>query len=99
MNGFLFIFFGYVDWIIKNGNKLVMFMVIYEGVLWGVEFMGVDVIYVLLVNDMIFDLDVIEVVVIEDMIVVYVCNLNNLIGSMVDVVKFIVFVKCVLKKV
>lgn len=76
-----------------------MLMVIYEGIFWGVEFMGVDVIYVFLVVDMIFDLDVIEVVVIEDIMVVYVCNLNNFMGSMVDVVKLMVFVKCVLKKV
>lgn len=91
-----FILFGYVDWIMKNGNKLVMFMVIYEGVLCGVEFMGVDVIYVFLDVNMDFDLDVIEVVVIDDIIVVYICNLNNFIGCVVDVVKLMVFVKWVL---
>lgn len=71
-------------------------MVIYEGVFCGVEFMGVDVIYVLFDVNMDFDLDVIEVVVIEEIIVVYICNLNNFIGCELDFVKLIVFVKCVL---
>jgi histidinol-phosphate aminotransferase len=97
-NGSSPILFGYADWITKNGNKLVTSMATYEGVPRGAEFMGADVTYVPLANDMTFDLDAIEAAVTEDTTAVYVCNPNNPTGSMVDAAKLTAFAKRVSKK-
>lgn len=97
-NGSSPILFGYADWITKNGNKLVTSMATYEGVPRGAEFMGADVTYVPLANDMTFDLDAIEAAVTEDTTAVYVCNPNNPTGSMVDAEKLTAFAKRVSKK-
>ena len=97
-NGSSPILFGYADWITKNGNKLVTSMATYEGVPRGAEFMGAEVTYVPLADDMTFDLDAIEAAVTDDTTAVYVCNPNNPTGSMVDAARLTAFAKRVSKK-
>ena len=97
-NGSSPILFGYADWITKNGNKLVTSMATYEGVPRGAEFMGAEVTYVPLADDMTFDLDAIEAAVTDETTAVYVCNPNNPTGSMVDAARLTAFAKRVSKK-
>jgi len=97
-NGSSPILYGYADWITKNGNKLVTSMATYEGVPRGAEFMGSDVTYVPLDENMDFDLDAIEAAVTEDTTAVYVCNPNNPTGRVVDAGKLKEFAKRVSQK-
>lgn len=97
-NGSSPILFGYADWITKNGNKLVTSMATYEGVPRGAEFMGADVTYVPLDENMDFDLDAIEAAVTEDTTAVYICNPNNPTGRTLDAAKLTAFAKRVSQK-
>lgn len=97
-NGSSPILFGYAEWIMENGGKLVTSMATYEGIPRGAEFMGADVNYVPLDGEMGFDLDAIEAAVTDDTTAVYICNPNNPTGKVLDPAKLTAFAKRVSKK-